>query len=437
MSHDTDTPNEFRESIHQAITALASREQQLKGLGVACRGMACGTGACFLYLILLYACEVPRGPLTFIAFTFPFIGACIAVSVRGNAAVSSYEAAKEVDDRLGMHDQLASAYDFLRSGREDTLSRMAIRQTAERMQATASVEQPAVLPPQSFWLSLVVLVICIPMHSRLFPPVEGTGLSQATRRELQRGKDSLEGLLALEADITDEGEKMEFERIKKLIQDLNMMSDSATKDEILARLSREIADMDAGGGKDDAISRALDELKKYRERVAMGDLMDEVQQELDKGAEELAVTTSSGQKVEAEAIKTLALVERKELAEQRAKQEALADDLKAVAKEQREKGDADGKNSALENKLAKATEGSQTKLKKGQLSYDALSAAVEDRDIRAMILDAAADRSRSTDAYQEVYSNYERILDSVMFQQRVPSGQELYVKRYFKVIKPK
>jgi hypothetical protein len=436
MNRNSD--GDFHATINQAISSLASHEQQLRGLGLACRGMAYGTAVCLLYLLLLSLFDIPRGALTLVAFAFPFIGACIAVSILGDSAVSTYEAAKLVDDRLGMNDQLASAYDFIHSGREDILAGMAIRQAAERMQvAVATVQPNAVRAPRSFWLSIVVLILCIPMHNQLFLPMEGTGLSQATRRELQRGKDSLEGLLALEADITDEGEKKEFERIKKLIQDLNMMSDSATKDEILARLSREIADMDAEGGKDDAMSRALDELKKYRERVAMGDLMDEVQQELDKGAEELAVTTSSGQKVEAEAIKTLALVERNELAEQRAKKGALADDLKAVAKEQREKGDADGKNSALENKLAKATKGSQTKLKKGQLSYDALSAAVEDRDIRAMILDAAGDRSRSTGAYQEVYSNYERILDSVMFQQRVPSGQELYVKRYFKVIKPR
>ncbi len=428
--------NESHETVQQTISSLASREQQLKGLGAAGRGMAIGAAACLFFLLLLYLCEVQRGPLTFFAFAFPFIGACIAVSIRGDSAVSTYEAAKLVDDRLGMNDQLASAYDFIRSGREGMLAGMAIRQTAERMEAAASADQPAaVRAPCSFWLSLVVLIFCIPMHNSLFPPVEGTGLSKATRRELQRGKDSLEGLLALEADITDEDEKKEFERIKKLIQELNMMSDTATKDEILARLSREIADMDAEAGKDDAMSRALDELKKYRERVAMGDLMDEVQQELDKGAEQLTVTTAGGQKVEAEAIKTLALVERKELADKRAKQEALAEDLKAVAKEQREKGEAAG--DALEKKLAKAAEGSQTKLKKGQLSYDALSAAVEDRDIRAMILDAASDKSRSTGAYLEVYSNYERILDSVMFQQRVPSGQELYVKRYFKVIKPK
>ena len=427
-------PTQHTQPLRSFVSLVAGRLHSAHTLELACRGAFVGTACIFPYLLLLFVCGASRGALTSLAIVFPVAAAIITVSFFRGAPLSDYEAAKLADERLGMKDQLAAAYDFIRSGRDEPLAVMAIRQTTGKLSDPAlAMRAVPVRIPNALWGFLGLAFLCLGAHSMLFPPKET--LSDATRRELQAGKESLEGLLALEADISDDDQKQEFERIRKLIEELNLMSDTATKDEILARLSREIADLDAEGQKDDAMSRALDELKKYRDRVAMGDLMDELQEELDKGAEELAVVTQDGQKVTAEAIKTLALVEKQALAEERAKKGALAKELKEVAKEHREKDEGAAKEWDLAKK-DQAGEGTKKELKKGQLSYDALSAAVEDRDIRTMILSAAADNTRSTDGYREVYHNYHRILESVLFQQRVPSGQQLYVRRYFKVIKP-
>ena len=428
-------PTEHTQLVESFVSQVARRLHSTQTLELACRGALVGTICIFPYLLILFLCGASRGALTSLAIVFPIVATAVAALYFRGTRLSEYESAKLADGRLGMEDQLAAAYDFIRSGRDEALAAMAIQQAAGKLGDPALAERAApVKVPNSLWGFLALAFLCLGAHSVLFPPKET--LSDATRRELKAGKESLEGLLALEADISDDDQKQEFERIRKLIEELNLMSDTATKDEILARLSREIADLDADGEKDDAMSRALDELKKYRDRVAMGDLMDELQEELDKGAEELAVVTQDGQKVTAEAIKTLALVEKQALAEERAKKGALAKELKEVAKEHREKDEAATKQWELD-KEEKAGEGTKKELKKGQLSYDALSAAVEDRDIRTMILSAASDQTRSTDEYREVYHNYHRILESVLFQQRVPSGQQLYVQRYFKVIKPK
>lgn len=426
------------EAIQQFVSASVARVRLRSRIERGCLGLFAGASFALLYLVIVWAMGVGRGPITFLAASIPVLGALLAIALPTSHPLTDYEVAKTADDRMNLNDQLAGAYDFIRRQRDDALAGLTIQQTAQRLAAPGLVIRAVPFEcPSSFWAFLVFGLLSYTTHQTLFPPPVKEQLSDATRRELEEGKQSLEGLLAMEAQITDEDQKKEFERIHKLIEELKMMSENATKDEILARLSREIADMDADAGKDDAMSKALDELKKYRERVAMGDLMDQVQQELDKGAEELAIVNAEGQKVQAEAIQTLALVDKQAMAEQRAKQDALAGDLKDIAKKQREKAEAAETKSELEKKLEKATEGSKKELKQGQLSYDALSAAVEDRDIRSMILTAAADKSRSSEDYREVYRNYQRILESVLFQQRVPSGQQLYVERYFKVIKPK
>jgi uncharacterized protein YoaH (UPF0181 family) len=428
-----------RQKIVTFVASLTSRVRSLGCVERACRGLVAGTAAAFVYLVVAWLFGAPRYPWSFFAAIFPLAGALLGGLAFGRTWLTDYEAAKLADERLDFKDQLAGAYDFITAGRQETLVQMAIAQTVGKLAKPGLADQAVPFAvPKSFWAFLVLGLVGVLAHRSLFPPPLKPELSEATRRELEEGsKESLAGLLALEADITDEAQKKEFERIRKLIDELGMMSGDATKEEILARLSREIADLDAQAGQNDAMSRALEELKKYRERVAMGDLMDQVQEELNKGADELAIQDASGQKVAAEAITTLALVDKQALAEKRAKQDALAKELKTVAKEQGENQAETAKDWALAEKKEKAGEGTKKEMKTGTLTYDDLRDAVENRDIRTMILTAAGDKTRSTDAYREVFHNYQRILESVLSEQRVPVGQQLYVRRYFKVIRPK
>lgn len=421
------------------VSFVEKRLELRRGYESVCRGLFIGSLLALGYLLVARLADLPRMPWSFLAAALPPAAAIFAAGRSSRTRPTPYEAAKQADERLGLNDQLCAAYDFITAGRKETLANMVVRQVS------ATIDQPGVLEravpfqlPGAFWAFFFAGLMAMTAHRGLYPPPLKPELSEATRRELEEGKkESLEGLLALESDLTGEEQKKEFERIRKLIEELNLMSEDATKEEILARLSREIAELDTKAGKDDAMSRALEELKKYHERVALGDLMDEVQRELDKGAEELAVVDASGQKVSAEAIQTLSLVDRQAMAEKRAKQEALATELKGVAKSQREKEEASTKEWALSQKKEKAEGGNRKEIKTGPLTYDALREAIENRDIRAMILDAASDKTRSSASYQEVYHNYQRIMESVLYQQRVPSGQEMYARRYFKVIRPK
>ncbi|MBI2192408.1 MAG: hypothetical protein HYU36_10530 [Planctomycetes bacterium] len=426
-----------REAVTRFVAAAGARMEIARQTESLCRGLLQGALLGLLYLAAARVAGVPRFPWSFLAAAFPAAAAILAVgrSVRTRLAESG--AAQLADQRLHMRDQLSGAYHFITARRGGPLVELVIRQAAGRIGRAGALEQAAPLRlPRPLGLFLLAALAGVALHLWLFPPPERTRLSEATRRELLQGRESFDGLLALESELVEEEQKKEFERIRKLIEELNLMSEDATKEEILARLSREISDLDAKAGKDDAMSRALEELKKYRERVALGDLMDEVQKELDKGAEELAALDEGGRKVQAEAIQTLSLVDREALAEKRAKQEALAKELKTVAKTQREKEEAGVKTWDLAEKKPKAGEGARKELKSGPLTYDALREAVENRDIRAMILDAAADRSRASDSYHEVYQNYQRIFESVLYQQRVPSGQEMYARRYFRIIRP-
>lgn len=430
-------PAEHVDTIGDFVSSIALRLRRLADLQRVCLGLTIGVGIAIVYLVVARAVGIPRAPWSFLAAAIPVPIALLIFFALARKPMPDYAAAKLADDRLDLKDQLAGAFDFTAAGRDDVLVRMAIAQTAGKLTQPGLTGRAVPLRvPRSLWSFLVLGVLCTLAHRGLFPP-PAPKLSEATRRELEEGRESIEGLLALEADLSDEQQKKEFERIRKLIEDLNLMSEDATKEEILARLSREIADLDAQADKADAMARALDELKKYRDRVAMGDLMDELQEELDKGAEELAVDDGAGGKVSAEAIKTLALVDKQALAEKRAKKDELAKELKGVAKTQREKAEAAAKQWDLATKKEKVGEGEKKELKAGSLTYDALRDAVESRDIRAMILKAAGDRDRSSEPYREVYDNYKRILESVLYEQRVPSGQQLYVRRYFKIIRPR
>lgn len=404
-----------------------------------CRGLLVGSILAVLYLCGAYIAGVSRGPWSCAATVWPAAAAVISVLLSWRRRTTGYETAKRADDRLGLKDQLAGAYQFIRARQQGPLHRMVIDQTRATIAQPKLARKAAPFSvPRSFWLFMVFGMVAVIAHARLFPPVEATGFSEATQREIEQAKESLEDLLALEAEFATAEEEEEFARIRKLVEDLNLMSENATKDEILARLAREIAEFDAEAESSEAMSRTLEELRKLRERVVMGDLLEEAQAELDKGAEELAAEDQAGRKVTAEAIETLALVERQAQSEDRKKQSALAEELKQVAEKQEEpSAPRQWELDEEDREPEKARAGEKKQLAKAALTYADLRQAVETRDIRAIILTAAGDNTRSSDSYHEVYHNYRRILESVLYERSIPAGQEMYIRRYFKVIRPR
>jgi hypothetical protein len=180
------------------------------------------------------------------------------------------------------------------------------------------------------------------------------------------------------------------------------------------------------------MKKQLDGLKKLREQFALGELRREMQDELDKGHEELAVTDDQGVKVKAEAIQTLALVEKRE------KQAELAREVKEVAKQLRDQAQ-DERKKASEWAVAPETPaaGQKKELKQTVASYKDIERLAQNRDILRMILTASADRGRAGKDYREVYENYRRMMRAFLFAQGLPSGEAEYVERYFKAIKPR
>ena len=49
---------------------------------------------------------------------------------------------------------------------------------------------------------------------------------------------------------------------------------------------------------------------------------------------------------------------------------------------------------------------------------------------------SAADKGFSSTSYKKVYADYQKIVEEVMSQEKVPQGYKYYVKRYFQRIKP-
>lgn len=428
------------EQIIRAVRDTARRCRlfgQLRSVGL---GILAGAICCLVYLLAVKLVGVSRGPWTYAGLIIPVVTG-LAAGIAYRRRMGDYRIAKLIDDQLGLQDQFASAYSFVENQRADVLAGMVIEEAVQEIggRKVARESLPFHVSPW-LWAAVGAGVICLLIHAKLFPPLVKETLAAGTQRELASAKESLAGLVALQANITDEEQKQNFERMQKLLEDLNLMSEGATKEEILARLSREVGELELKG--DDELAQTV---KEVQERISMGTLMDEVQKELDKGAEELAVKDAQGKKVVAENIATLALVEKKAIAKKSAENEELAKDLTKVAKEQtaQEKAKAEqttwnlAKGAQQEEAEAEPEqEGAPKKKEVTALTYKALGKVMESRNIQELILTAARDKVRSSAQYREVYANYKRIMESMLYQESIPLGQQMYINRYFKVIEP-
>ena len=145
----------------------------------------------------------------------------------------------------------------------------------------------------------------------------------------------------------------------------------------------------------------------------------------------------TGQTLKAEEIQAMVVQEAR-----RQMQEALAKDMKQVAADEAraegttqwqiedgattEAGEADTAGEAAPQRKAKVV-----------VSYEDLVKAAEKTDIRKMIFAAAADTARTSQEYREVYHNYHRAFDSLLYKGNLSLGSRQYLRRYFRAIRPK
>ncbi|MDP6505465.1 MAG: hypothetical protein QF886_17715, partial [Planctomycetota bacterium] len=140
---------------------------------------------------------------------------------------------------------------------------------------------------------------------------------------------------------------------------------------------------------------------------------------------------------EAEKIKAAVMTD-----EERQEREALVKEVKDLAKAKGSKPGQDAEGIDWEATVEEVVIDGKgvrriRKRKKVVRSYDDLMLAAGSKDIRQMLTNAAADDSRSTGDYKAVYTNFKRVLEEILPTKDMPIGQKEYVRRYFRLIRPK
>ena len=351
--------------------------------------------------------------------------------------MDDYQAAKHLDDTLGLKDTLSTGFFFAGAVVEHIPMLDLLQAEVESALQKVSDEAGFLSPwtTRSRWLPGVILLL-MGSHLYVYPPQQIRLVSEVTVAKTKRELTELEGLLQLSMEDMTEEESEEFEKIRKLISDLRMTDENVSKREILARLSRtikELEDSEAGGSA--LMNRALEQLKMSKEAIAAGDLEARFLDMLEETQEELyVVDAASGEKIKAQSIQALALLEKKQKEE-----EALAKDIQELAKKEIARKEGESVEWMVEGEGAQEKKGEAPTAKKAVTrvkSYEDLALIAEKTDIRTMIFSAAGDASRESRGYREVYSNYRRVMESVLHDELMPVGTKLYVKRYFRAIRP-
>jgi len=368
---------------------------------------------------------------------FLIAGAVIAACLRQFSTPDLYELAKRLDDHFRWGDQLSTAYALRQSAEDDPLVELVTERAAgliEGVKAGKALPNPraGLLVP-----SVVLWALSIGLPSVMYKVAEPEKIDETTRREIRVQMKKLDDLLKIEAADMTEEEKHQFERIQKMIQELQLEDTRISRKEMLARFSREIEGIQELEGGSEALKRALEQLKEMKEAVAAQMLVSRQVEEIEKQQTELAVVDEkTGQKLRAEEIQAMIVQE-----DRRKKQEALARDMKQVAAEE----------AAAEEKVTTwEVEPSETEPPKGEakeaaptakkarviMSYDDLVRAAEKKDIRKMIFAAASDIERTSPEYREVYGNYRRAFEHMLYQGSFSVGTRQYLQRYFRAIRP-
>jgi len=373
------------------------------------------------------------------------VGAAAAIALPHR--ISLHRAAKLVDDTVGLGDRLSSALHFLqRTEEEQGMVPLLLLDAAE---AAKGIDLAKVAPgrlfPRLLVTGLMLLVVVGAASWKLQQKGAGQPIDptlaeiKIQTQRLAKQQVALEALLELSADGQSEEVQQELQRIRKLIEDLQKSGENMSRKEILARLSREIKELEASKHKSNiVVSKALEQLKVSKEAIARGDFLAEQAAMLESTHGDLLLRGEDGTVVaEAEKIRAAVMTD-----EERQEREAMEREVKDLAKQgiQEPGEEQEGVDWVATVEEEAEDEKGERKVKttrKVATTYDELMLAAERRDIREILARAAADETRSIPEYREVYANFKRVLEELLPTKDMPIGQKEYVRRYFRLIRPK
>ena len=333
---------------------------------------------------------------------------------------STYALAKRLDDHFGWGDQLSTAYG-LRKHAGDPMLSLVVDQVAQAYsQAPLSRALPTTRAT-ALVVSAVLLTVSLVLPT-MFYKVEKLEVIE-----------DLGDMLKLPADLSEE-EKGHFARIQKMINQLQLGDSRISRKEMLARFSREIEGIEELEDSSEALKRALEQLKEAKEAIAGQALVRRQIEEIEEQHTDLEVVDQqTGETIKAETIQAMVVQEAR-----RKMQQALAQDMKQVALEEGAKDGAASAQWQIEEseQPGAGSEGGPERKQKVVVSYEDLVKAAEKTDIRKKIFTAAADATRSELDYREVYDNYHRAFEYLLYQGNLSLGTRQYLRRYFRAIQP-
>lgn len=433
-------------TIQHRVTSVQRRMLVLRVLSVCVRGAM--AGALLAVPLMLIAASMGLANLgTVVGAVVFLLGLALALAFSRPRRASLYRVAKLIDDKLGLGDRVSSGLHFAR--RPEIGGAMARLLVADAATAAQGIDPDEVVDGSArHRLAGIAAMLLAVLVTSLWTLREGpqepldptqTELQIQTRR-LAKQQVELEALLQLATDDQSDEVQEELARIRKLIQDLQASGENMSRKEILARLSREIKELEASKHKGNIVlSRALEQLKVSKEAIARGDFLAEQAEMLERTHEDLLVRGEDGEIVgEAEKIKAAVLTD-----EERQQREAMEQEMKGLAKERTQP--VGGEDEAGVDWVATVEEQvhddeGRKRIKKTEkvaATYDELMLAAGRKDVREMLTRAAADRARSSSEYREVYTNFKRVLEELLPTKDMPIGQKEYVRRYFRLIKPR
>jgi len=367
------------------------------------------------------------------------LGGVVSTVYAMRAAIpSTYGLAKRLDDRLRMSDRLSTAYALQAHLPDDPMVSIVVEETQERLEGA---DLRKALPSPNFAAltgGLVLLLISMGLTPEPVVVVQQPEIEEDTRIELKRQIKKLDGLMELKLEELSDEEMEHYQRIRQMIDQLQLQDKRLSRKEMLARFSREIEGLEDLGERSEALKSMLEQLKEAKDAVASRMLVNRQIEEIEAQHTELAVTDEkTGETLKAEEIEVMVVQEKR-----RRQQEAMAEEMKKVAEEEAKGEDVtqwvvaeDGEPEEGATQEDDGT-GKPTRRKRVIINYEDLVKAAEKKDIRQMIFSAAADQSRETSEYREVYSNYERAFKNLMLQGSLSLGTRQYLRRYFRSIRP-
>ena len=359
------------------------------------------------------------------------VGVALGLALGFRKSLRPYEAAKFIDDALGLNDRVSSAYSFLARGETGGFAQLAIQDAAAATQAI----RPSKAVPSPSWgrlaISLCVLPIVVVITQRqLFPPPPVRQVEVFSEEELGAA------LSAIDMAIED---PQAFQELQQELKKLGV-GETTEKGELLARLNRTIADLKQQAESDDGVLTTLAQMEKLKSKLGLAELQMRADEEL-RHVEQLV--TDEG--VLAETIFVDPLVDQ-------ARAKKVAEGLKAVAQQQLagQEGVDTPEGVGEEDPAAGGTEretdagaeepggdgGTQTSAGPADSAEQLALRALSDQAIRERILKAARQADRASEDYVTVYRNYRRAFLAELFRTNLGSGRREYLERYFHTIRP-